>query len=436
MYRLSLDQIEAWKRHPRRKPLLLRGARQVGKTWLVREHAKSYAQFIEVNLEERPHLIRAFVQNYGNPEALIRILEVEFNQKIDLKEALLFFDEIQICKEAILALRYFKEKVPHVHVIAAGSLLEFAISEISFPVGRVDFQYLFPMNFFEFLVALNYQDLAAQISNLKNIESIDEHSHELLNSLLGDYFLTGGMPDILNEYILSNRSLAAASLAKQNLLTNIREDFYKYASRAKLEYVRKVFDSIPANLGKKIKFTNIDRESKSRDLLAAANLLRDAGIINIVYHTSANGIPLSAECDFSKFKAYLHDIGLCLKLMNVGKQEWQSLINKGEIAEQFVAQELLSYTPAAAIPELFYWHRESKGASAEVDLVAGISGQVTPIEVKSGANLTSKSLGVFLSEKPSVKCGYKFSPQRFRQVGKITLLPLYATAALFKVSGT
>jgi predicted AAA+ superfamily ATPase len=430
MRRVSLRNLQEWKKRARRKPLLLRGARQVGKTWLVREHAKTYKQFIEVNLEERHNLIETFKEHYGNPQAIIRVLEIEFGEKIDLDSVLLFFDEVQICKESLLALRYFKEKLPQVHVIAAGSLLEFAISEISFPVGRVDFMYLFPMNFEEFLLALNRDDLVERISSLTEIQGIDDHAHDILSKLLNDYFLVGGMPEVLSEYINSQGSIVAASVIKQNLLSNIREDFYKYASRAKIEYVRKVFDSIPVNLGRKIKYANIDRESKSRDLAAAITLLRDAGIVYLVHHSSANGVPLSSECDLTKFKAYVHDVGLCVKMMNVGKENWQSLVNKGDLAEQFIVQELLSYTRDASFPELFYWHREAKSAAAEVDVVTSFDGKIVPIEVKSGGNLTSKSLGVFLSEKKAVEAAYKFSPQKYRKIGKISMLPLYAIKAL------
>jgi predicted AAA+ superfamily ATPase len=430
MQRLSLRNLEEWKGRARRKPLLLRGARQVGKTWLVREHAKTYKQFIEVNLEERHHLIPIFKEIYGNPQAIVKVLETEFNERIDLGSVLLFFDEVQICKESLLALRYFKEKLPQVHVIAAGSLLEFAISEMSFPVGRVDFMYLFPMNFEEFLLALRREDLVERISSLKEIRRIDDHSHEMLAKYLNEYFLVGGMPEVVSEYVNSQFSIVSAAAIKQNLISNIREDFYKYASRAKIEYVRKVFDSIPVNLGRKIKYANIDRESKSRDLLAAITLLRDAGIGYLVHHSSANGVPLSSECDLTKFKTYLHDVGLCVKMMNVGKEHWQSLVNKGDLAEQFVVQELLSYTREASFPELFYWHREAKSAAAEVDVVTSFNGKIVPIEVKSGSNLTSKSLGVFLNEKKAVDAAYKFSPQKFRQVGKISVLPLYAIKAL------
>jgi predicted AAA+ superfamily ATPase len=251
-----------------------------------------------------------------------------------------------------------------------------------------------------------------------------------LNTYLNEYFLVGGMPEVVFEYLASEGSRIAANDVKQNLLSNIREDFYKYSSRTRIDYVRKVFDSIPLNLAKKIKYSNIDREAKSRDLLAAMTLLRDAGIVYQVHHTSANGLPLSAEKDPQKFKAFLHDIGLCVKLMNVGKENWQTLINKGDLAEQFVAQEVLSYTQEACTPELYYWHREAKSASAEVDLVTSVQGKTIPIEVKSGGNLTSKSLGIFLTEKKSVTSAFKLSPQPFMQIGKVSMVPLYGVKAI------
>ncbi|MEI8027194.1 MAG: ATP-binding protein [Pseudomonadota bacterium] len=430
MRRLSLAKLEEWKKKPRRKPLLLRGARQVGKTWLVRELGKSYSQFVEVNLEERQHLLNTIKTSYGDPMGVVRVLETEFNMKINLETVLLFFDEIQICKEALLMLRYFKEKAPHVHVIAAGSLLEFAISEISFPVGRVEFMYLFPMNFEEFLMALNRDDLVERLSSIEIFKKIDSHTHEKLNTYLNEYFFVGGMPEVVFEYFATEGSRVATDVVKQNLLSNIREDFYKYSSRSRIDYVRKVFDSIPLNLAKKLKYSNIDREAKSRDLLAAMTLLRDAGIIYQVHHTSANGLPLSAEKDPQKFKAFLHDVGLCVKLMNVSKENWQTLINKGELAEQFVAQEILSYTHESSTPELFYWHREAKSASSEVDLVTSAHGKTIPIEVKSGSNLTSKSLGIFLNEKKSVSSAFKLSPQPFRQFGKVSMVPLYGVKAI------
>jgi predicted AAA+ superfamily ATPase len=405
MRRNVLSKVQAWKKKESKKPLLLRGARQVGKTWIVREFGKSYESFIEINLEEKSELISIFDQYYGNPEKLIEQLSLILGVRIIPKKSLLFIDEIQDCPNALMALRYFYEKYSDLDVIAAGSLLEFTMKEISFPVGRIEFIYIFPLNFFEYLEAMDNLELVNFLKEQRSLSktSVSDVLHEKLIDEIKNYCFIGGMPEVVKTFA-ATKNYSVCHEIQGDLINNFRFDFNKYASRSKVPHLRLLFDSIPKQFSRKFVYASIVDDIKSRELSQALCLLCDAGLAYMCHHTSGNGVPLSAEINLKKFKAYFVDIGLALKSLGYSPKDLPTtklsdLVNQGGIMEQFVCQELISQTEKGSLPTVFYWQREALNASAEVDFLISRGRSVVPIEVKSGKHRVSKSLGIFINEK-------------------------------------
>ena len=441
MKRNILKYLELWKQRSTRRPLLLRGARQVGKTWSIREHGKGYEYFVELNLDERPEFAKPFQELYGQPERLIQSIQNLTGIPVVPGKTLLFIDEIQDYPEALKALRYFKEKLPSLHVIAAGSLLEFTIKEHSFPVGRIEFAHLFPLDFNEFLTARGRDDLVARIAEMHPRTPPDLATHEMLIDECATYLLLGGMPEVVKTFVDGGTAQDCQDLL-QVILATYREDFYKYASKAKIEYLRKIFDNGPRLLGQKFKYTNIDREARSRELGEALNLLIDAGIAHRATHTSADGVPLSAQEKPEKFKLYFVDIGVCARILGIrladvlSRQHKLNHLVTGGLAEQFVAQELVSMTLPGHRPTLHYWHREAKSSKAEVDFVLEHEQRLYPIEVKADQGGAMKSLHIFLAEKAAhVRYGVKISQAPWGTCGGVLNLPFYAVHELTKNFG-
>lgn len=431
MKRLCDQNLLDWKNKGKRKPLLLRGARQVGKTWAVRNLSTYFENFVEINLEERPELHSLFDKYFGRPEKLIEQLGLVLEQKIEIDKTLLFIDEIQENLNALLSLRYFYEKLPGLHVVAAGSLLEFSLKEISSPVGRIEFQYIFPMNFLEYLWAIKREDLVSCIQEM-NKKEISEQVHNLLLDEIKIYSFLGGMPEVIQTY-LETKDLRQCSEKQAQLINTYRLDFNKYAKRTQVPHLRLLFDSIPRQFGEKFIYSNIASDIKTRELGSSLELLCEAGLVYKCYHSSSNGVPLSAELNSKKFKAYFLDIGLALKLLGINPKElpllkYEDLINRGGLAEQFVHQELISQTEKGEIPQTFYWHREAQNSSAEIDFVQSVYEKVIPIEVKSGPGRSSKSLSIFIAEKKA-NLAIKISKDPFKisenQTGKLIGMPFY-----------
>lgn len=438
MRRLASALLDQWKHRPERFPLLIRGARQVGKTWLVREHSRSYDSFVEINFESYPEYGDLFKSGFGKPEELIKNISLLSGKKIEPGKTLLFLDEIQVSKEALLSLRYFKENLPRQHLIAAGSLLEFAFKELSFPVGRVEFFHLFPMNFEEYLLAAEREDLRGAILEMDE-RPIPPPVHEKLLEEVGLYCLLGGLPAVVKACLESpaTEAMERCQEVQQILMASFREDFHKYASRTNVDYLRILFQGAPRLSGQKFKYSNIDPHIKSRELSSALNHLEQAGIIYKAHHSSAHGVPLESQIDPKKFKVFFLDIGLCqrvlgLHLSRLYLQRRELLSHRGGMAEQFVAQEILSYTNKNQSPRIFYWHREAKGAQAEVDLLAEDESYVMPIEVKSNKGHSSKSLSLFFREKKSfIRKALRVSSFPYGAHDRVVSVPFYGLPKLF-----
>ncbi len=404
--------------------MLLRGARQVGKTWLVERLAQQeFKYYVKVDFEENPQLISLF-EGALNPQKICAELELRTGISIIGGKTLLFFDEIQICPRAIMALRYFYEQMPDLHVIAAGSLLEFVFSEISFPVGRIQSLDVHPMNFSEFLLALNYQKAAA-ICNDPIIE-ISESSHEFLIEQLRIYWFAGGMPECVKEYE-NSRSIKSAAEVQDEICETLRWDFNKYKPKTDVNCLSTVFSGVAANVGQQIKYTGLTKDFTIPTIKKAYESLTMARIVHKVKSVSSPGIPLEVHASDKKFKSLFLDIGLMNRVMGIDYNEALNhknllAIYRGQLAEQFVGQELASVSNK----QLYYWAREAKNSNAEIDYLVSRSGDFIPIEVKDGPSGKLRSLHLYRQTyNPSYSAVFHSGRMGIHHDEKIIFLPLY-----------
>ena len=443
MYREVSSTLRKWQYQQNRKPIILRGARQVGKSHIVKELSKNFEHFIEINFEETPSLKKIFEGDLS-PEIILRGITSIYDTPIIDGKTLLFFDEIQLCPQAINALRYFYEKRSQLHVISAGSLIEFEIEKIGVPVGRVESIYIYPLSFKEFLTALKKDFLISEVN--QNFKEISEISHIELLKLVALYCHLGGMPEVVADYIEQD-NFSNTTRIQNSLINSYRQDFSKYASKFQIESVSEVFDSIPRQITKKFVYSSVNQNIKSSKLNFALDLLTKAGVAKKIYHSSSNGVPLASEIKQNLFKVVFMDIGLALRMLGANLYKSRlgtdeegtpledfslNYINKGAITEQFVAQELMCYQDCYSPANVYYWIREALNSNAEIDYVISLNDKVLPIEVKSGKNGNLKSLHQFLKEKLQVKTGYRISSRKYEESFNITSLPLYAIWKLFE----
>ena len=400
--------LHEWKSDPLRVPLILRGARQVGKSWIVRQFGQSFDSFVELNFDEDEELHSLFNARI-DIDLLLQKIQFYTGSKIEPGKTLLFLDEIQECPKALKTLRYFKEKCPALHVIAAGSLIDFELENVGLPVGRVQFLYLYPLSFVEFLSVSGKIELREYI---KSHKLSDEAIHKLLLEEIKTYMWLGGMPAVVDAWLTLKDPVKCQAL-QDRIITAYRQDFSKYAKRNQIANVEMVFANIPNQIGKKFQYKNIDDGVRSSSLKSALSLLVKAGVAYECFHTSAQGLPLAAGKNEKRFKVYMFDIGLAQRMMGLSLKEWvtKSLDIKyiGGVAEQFVAQEYVAYCPPEKPHELYYWHREEKSSNAEVDFIFLKDGQIIPVEVKSGTKGGMKSLRQFLAMHEATPYGLKIS---------------------------
>jgi predicted AAA+ superfamily ATPase len=421
--------LAEWSQKSQRKPLLLRGARQVGKTFAVRQLGRTFAQFIEINFEEEARLKEIFEFDL-RPERILRELSVALNKTIVPGEALLFFDEIQDSPKVISALRYFYEEMPDLHIIAAGSLLDFTLENISVPVGRLSTFYLYPLSWIEFLLACDETLLYEEILKCDINNPISSIIHEKALRLLGEYMAIGGMPEAVQNWI-TNKDPRACFEIHNNLIDFYRQDFHKYAKKNKVGYVELLFANVSYQISKKFKFSLIPGEYRKRELSPALDLLEKAGVIHKVHYSAGQGLPLGAQIDLDKFKVLFLDIALAQALLGLDLSDWfinpgASLINKGALVEAFIGQELLAYSNPIKKASLYYWQRDAKNSQAEVDYLIQHEGKIIPIEVKSNTGKTLRSMHLFLEGHPESPYGVKFSAHNYSVFEKIYSYPLYA----------
>ncbi len=398
MQRHAMRRLESWIDASVRKPILIRGARQVGKSTLVRLFAqRSERKLHEVDLERHPELDEIFASR--DTSRILSELEYLIDKgPIDDQASLLFLDEIQAAPTAIAALRSLHEDRPDLPVVAAGSLLEFVLADHAFsmPVGRIEYLYLEPMGFEEFLAALNETSLLELLRTHRLGDDVPGAAHTRLLGRLRDYMLVGGMPEAVGVFAETG-SFAAAGSAHASILETYRDDFAKYGSRSEIAKLRRVYGFVPGAVGDKFKYSRVDPDARSRDVKRALELLVMARVVRRVTHTDATGLPLGATLKESAFKTYFLDVGLANAACGIDRLTPEQVagarfVNEGAMAEQFIAQHLpllarddRAYTPT-------YWLREGRANNAEVDFVHQLGPDVVPIEVKAGKSGSLKSL--------------------------------------------
>lgn len=419
---LSLRQ---WMESGRRKPLIIRGARQVGKTYSVREFGQAnFDRLAAIDLERNRNLHAVFSGDL-DPKRILAELEIFLDVKITPGRTLLFLDEIQSCPPALMALRYFHEEYPHLHVVAAGSLLEFAMSEISFPVGRIQFLDMHPMTFAEYLLAIG-KEQAAEIV-LSPPGPVPESTHELLLNHLRDYCFIGGMPESVRTYAETG-SLKEAFAVHGELVESFRQDFAKYSPRVDNQCLNGVLAGVARNVGNQVIYSRLTGGFSHHTNKRAFDVLRMAKIITRVPAASPSGLPLSATASDRKAKAVMLDVGLWQSLSGISPDmEYPKSdlldIHRGALAEQLVGQEML----AALNTDLHYWARGARGSTAEVDYLVVVDGAIVPVEVKSGASGRLRSMHLLLVEHPDIPRGVVFSSRKYSELPKqrLRFIPLY-----------
>ncbi|MCW5588483.1 MAG: ATP-binding protein [Legionellales bacterium] len=404
MQRTLLTHLIAWHASNLRKPLVIRGARQVGKTWLVRHFAEHMGlTLIELNFEKYPTQASLFESN--NTEHILVNLSMLTQQKIDPQRCLLFLDEIQSAPQILSKLRWLAEDLPDLAVIAAGSLLEFILDEHSFsmPVGRISYLHLEPLSFEEFLLALDEHSLHDYLHDYHLTEAIPAAIHEKFDQLFKDYLLVGGLPACVAEWV-SHHSFISVNQLQHDLLATYRDDFSKYKGKIAIARLDEVMITIPRLLGQKVIFSKINKSVSAATLNSVLHLLEKARLTHRVPSCAANGIPLAAELNQKYFKEIFLDVGLCSTALGLNLKHIQAgvditLINNGGMAEQVAGQLLRTIDPPFIEPALYYWQRQETSANAEIDYIIQHANQPIPIEIKAGSTGSLKSLHYFMRLK-------------------------------------
>ena len=435
MWRDIEKKLKEWKDSSHRKPLIVRGARQVGKTYSVEHFGKdSFESVATVDLERNRNLHRVFADDL-DPKRILSELEILLNVKLRPGKSLLFLDEIQSCPRAIMALRYLYEERPELHVIAAGSLLEFAMSEISFPVGRIRFLDMFPMNFIEYLYAIGRDHAAELVASAPH--TLPESTHRLLLKELKDYCFVGGMPESVKAYKQTG-SLQETFAVHRDLVESFRHDFSKYSPRVNSQCLDGVLTGVARNIGNQIVYSRLTEGFSHHTIKRAFDTLCLARLVTKVPSCSPSGLPLSATASPKKFKAILVDVGLwqhiCGVAIDIEYAKTDLLgIYRGAMAEQFVGQEMFDSQDS----HLYYWAREARSSSAEVDYLCSMGDAVVPVEVKSGAAGRLRSLHLLLESYPRISRGIVLSTRPYAELPdqRLVFVPIYYAYSVIGGSG-
>lgn len=426
LYRKAMKYLIEWKTRAIRMPLVIRGARQVGKSCLVQMFAREeFENLIEINLE-KDHLSRDDFDR-DSVKDIIKRVELRLNCKITSGKTLLFLDEIQAMPSLFAKLRYFYEELPELHVIAAGSLLEFMLEEheFSMPVGRVEYLHLGPMTFMEFLLANGKNNWVDYLNSYQLSDEFPVSLHIELNYMLQLYFCVGGMPKVVDAYIKSD-SLRASEIIKASIIETYIDDFSKYGRRVNHQRLLNVFHATPRLVGQKFRYVNVSRDETSRELSKALHMLELARVLTRVTHSASRGIPLDAEIKQHVFKLLVLDIGLLVYQCGLNLADIQDIdklicVNNGALAEQFIGQHLLQRNELYRTPTIHYWSREKASSNAEVDYVIALGSLIVPVEVKAGTTGSLRSLHQFISER-QLPIGLRFNkdiPSSVNASGKL-----------------
>ena len=429
MKRDAIKDLYAWKEQKDRKPLVLLGARQVGKTWLMKAFASAcYAKWVYVNFEDDELLKQLFVKDFDIKRVLM-VLQLATGVNVD-EDTLILFDEIQEAPRGVAALKYFYEKAPQYPVIAAGSLLGIALHENdTFPVGKVDFLYLYPLSFSEFVEAQG-NELWIKVLRSRDWEMIGLLTGKLTEALRL-YYYVGGMPEVVNSFV-NEKDMTKVRRLQQNILDAYDRDFSKHAPTAEIPRIRMVWKSVPGQLSKenrKFVYGQVKTGARAKDFELAIEWLLDAGLIYKVNRVKKVGMPLSAYEDFGAFKLFLLDTGLLCALANMpaqvlleGNASYKEF--KGALTEQYVLQQLKTVKDLS----VYYWSADN--SQGEIDFLVQHEADIIPMEVKAEENLKSKSLRAFVQRNEGLH-GMRLSMSAYREQDWMTNYPLYAVCGLF-----
>lgn len=431
MIRFQIEKLIKWKNQENRKPLIVRGARQVGKTWLMKEFGKSeYKNVAYINFENSKQLSNLFATDY-NISRIVTALQIETGIQINANDTLIILDEIQECAGAITSLKYFYENAPQYHILAAGSLLGVVLhKQSSFPVGKVDFLDLYPLNFGEFLIALNNKPLFNALESA-DYTLISGFKHKYIE-LLRQYYYVGGMPEAVASFAANNNFKMVRDI-QNRLIDAYEQDFSKHAPYEIVPRIRLIWHSILSQLAKENKkfiFGLLKEGARAKEYEMALAWLIDSGLIYKVNRVSKPAMPLIAYTDISAFKLYMLDVGL---LSAMGNLDAKTLLEgnkifaefKGSLSEQYVYQQLIGIENMA----IAYWSAEK--STAELDFIVQFANNIIPVEVKAEENLQAKSLKLYYQKfAPSVSI--RTSMSDFRKDDWLTNLPLYAFGNYWK----
>jgi predicted AAA+ superfamily ATPase len=426
--------LDRWLTNPRRKALLIRGARQVGKTFSARALGERAGGMVEVNLERMADARKIFSGDLV-AGTMLRDLGYVLGRRIP-DDGLLFIDEIQAEPRALLALRYFYEELPSLRVLAAGSLVDFAIERVGVPVGRVSFLHLHPLSFAEFLHARGRVDILEAVASASADFPLAAAAHAAALRFLREYFVVGGMPEAVATWCEGAQPDDVFEVHR-SLVSSYRQDFSKYAKSHQVRYLDILLGHCARSASKRFIYAQVPGDHRKRELDPALQLLTTAGLVHRVVHSGGNGLPLGAESRPERFKPLLLDIGFMQALLGARPKDWlpatddlRPFINHGDVTEAFVGQELLAYQTASSDPQLYYWQRDKASSQAEVDYLTSLKGTVRPVEVKAGKTGRLKSLQVFLNEKRGASIAYRVAPLPFSRRGTVETVPLYAVSHL------
>ena len=432
MFRSALNDLISWKHSAVRKPLIIRGARQVGKTWLMKEFGKTqYTKYAYINFENNERMEQLFNGNFEIP-GIIAALQIETEQTIEPHNTLLIFDEVQEVPRALTSLKYFHEEAPEYHIVAAGSLLGVALHPgTSFPVGKVSFLDLYPMDFTEFMLAMKYKDLNKLLEQ-QDVDLIKTFKAKYVQTLK-QYYFVGGMPEAVAAFSTRSDYSEVRSI-HNNILMAYEQDFSKHARSRIVPRIRLLWNSIPAQLAreqKKFIYGLIKSGARAREYEMALAWLMDCRLVHKVEHISKPSVPLAAYASPGSFKLFLLDIGLLSTLSRLDKKSiltgntiFQEF--KGALTEQFVLQQFRSNN------EIFPYYWTAAKGSAEVDFVFQLGGEVVPVEVKAAENLQSKSLKSYIN-KYGPKYAVRSSMSDYRKEDWLINIPLYAINYIIKI---
>ncbi len=430
MKRCAISELYKWKDSGDRKPLIMLGARQVGKTWLMKEFAReAYKKSVYVNFEDNEILKELFVNDF-DIQRIISAIQWSTGVPVD-ENTLIILDEIQEAPRGITALKYFAEKAPQYHVIAAGSLLGIAMHHNdSFPVGKVDFIHLYPLSFFEFLDAVGESRMVDLLrsKDWKMITAFRTKFEERLRQ----YYFVGGMPEVVSSFV-GDRNPEKVRTVQKNIIEAYERDFSKHAPAIEVPRIRMVWNSIPAQLAKENKkfiYGAVKEGARAKDFELAIEWLKDAGLVHKVNRCRKAQLPLKAYEDFSAFKMFLSDIGLMGAMSNVPAQsilEGNALFSdfKGALTEQYVLQQLITNSSLS----IYYWSADN--SRGEIDFLLQDNEKIIPIEVKAEENLQAKSLKSFVKKNSGLK-GVRLSMSPYREQDWLTNYPLYSVEAVMK----